>query len=373
MANRAGRPRKFPALAWLGRGLGLAALLLGSLVTHAQDPTRKSLQSPARITAASGQTKLPKAKRTFQDASIGCAIQDKAGNLWFGTNGEELFRYDGQRFTQFTEKDGLSPHLIYSLLEDRDGHLWVGTKTGLYRSDGKTFTNVPFAPKNAPSFLAGIVLSRPASPTNGVWSIMQDRKGTIWFGTDDGVYCFDGTDFTFFLDQGVSNPDKLHLRAIFSILEDRKGNVWFGSCIGEGLLLFDGKTLRRISPKGYARTQNLVEDENGSIWFGSVSKGMCRYDGRTIDTNFFREQGACTDLYTILKDHAGNLWFSWPTCNQPPRIYDGKKCIRFAEQHRLPVNNVYPVLADNQGGIWFAAKRMGLYRWDGKAVSTFSE
>lgn len=72
-------------------------------------------------------------------------IEDKKGNLWFG--GDGLSRYDPRRavrksFTHFTTKDGLLNLGIWMILEDRTGNLWVGTReTGLYRYNGKTFTN----------------------------------------------------------------------------------------------------------------------------------------------------------------------------------------------------------------------------------------
>ncbi|GAB2558355.1 two-component regulator propeller domain-containing protein [Spirosoma aerophilum] len=67
---------------------------------------------------------------------------DKTGNLWFGTTGEGVYRYDGKLFTQFTKQDGLSSNTVWCLVEDRAGNIWVGTRNiGLYRYDGKTFTS----------------------------------------------------------------------------------------------------------------------------------------------------------------------------------------------------------------------------------------
>jgi ligand-binding sensor domain-containing protein len=56
-----------------------------------------------------------------------------------------------------------------------------------------------------------------STPTeNTVWSMMQDKNGTIWFGTDDGVYCYDGKAFSRFLDnQTVINKDSLNSKEYF--------------------------------------------------------------------------------------------------------------------------------------------------------------
>lgn len=324
------------------------------------------------FTAPAQRAKLPKASGRFTDASVGCATQDQAGNLWLGTNGEGLFRYDGKAFTQFTEQDGLSSRLVYSVLADRAGTLWVGTKTGLFRAAGKRFVPVQLPARAGLPFLNGLPASNAPTKVNGVWSMMQDRKGTIWFGADDGVYCYDGTRFTRFLDQPVGNPDSLHLRAIFSLLEDRRGNVWFASCIGEGLLRFDGTTLRRVSPKGYGRTQSLVEDDQGTIWFSSLDKGVCRYDGKTITTNFCEEPPARI-LLQLLKDRRGNLWICAADYNRELRVYDGHSCTPFATRHHFPTSQLFPLLLDRTGGVWLAARGMGLYRWDGQKLRNFSE
>src|SRR6516165_4647768 len=59
-------------------------------------------------TTTGGQPKLRRTQGTDRYALIGCALLDKAGNLWFGTTGEGVYRYDGKSFAQFTAKNGLS-------------------------------------------------------------------------------------------------------------------------------------------------------------------------------------------------------------------------------------------------------------------------
>jgi sugar lactone lactonase YvrE len=69
---------------------------------------------------------------------VQCAMQDKAGNLWFGTTGGEgVFRYDGTTFTNYSEKDGLCNNEVGVILEDKDGYIWFGTNDGACFFDGK--------------------------------------------------------------------------------------------------------------------------------------------------------------------------------------------------------------------------------------------
>ena len=91
-----------------------------------------------------GQPKLIKTQGSTESDNVHCSIEDKVGNLWFGTTGEGVYRYDGKLFTQFTKKDGLNSNCIYAMLEDKAGNIWFGTENGVCRYDGKTFSNMPF-------------------------------------------------------------------------------------------------------------------------------------------------------------------------------------------------------------------------------------
>ena len=72
-------------------------------------------------------------------------IEAKNGDLWFGCEGDNggVCRYDGKTFTCFATKDGLPNNSVWSVLEDKVGNIWVGTRaTGLSRFDGKSFIAV---------------------------------------------------------------------------------------------------------------------------------------------------------------------------------------------------------------------------------------
>jgi len=206
----------------------------------------------------SGQAKIPKSIGTNNDVRLGYSIEDADGNLWFGSYGEGLYKYDGKLFVHFGMEQGLNSKTIYSILQDKTGNVWVGTNKGLNRFDGNKFLSIPIVlSNNTSSYLSNS--NNIITPTeNAVWSMMQDKNGTIWFGTDDGVYCYKGKEFTRFLDnQTVINKDSLNLKGIFSILEAKNGNIWFAECAGEGVSSFDGKILSTIIPYKEIRRQTV--------------------------------------------------------------------------------------------------------------------
>ena len=88
----------------------------------------------------------PKIKRTLGEdvGSIGCQLQDKAGNIWFCTAGSGVFRFDGGvgdggSFTNFTTDDGLSDNSVSAIIQDKLGNIVFGTGKGICQFDGKTF------------------------------------------------------------------------------------------------------------------------------------------------------------------------------------------------------------------------------------------
>src|SRR5205085_5175757 len=73
-----------------------------------------------------------------------CALRDKVGNLWFGTSGDGVYRYDAVsgKFSHFTKQDGLNDNSVGSIFEDKAGNLWFSTNNGVSRYDGKFFTDI---------------------------------------------------------------------------------------------------------------------------------------------------------------------------------------------------------------------------------------
>src|SRR5690242_16129651 len=130
------------------------------------------------------QLKITRPVGTHEGDNIRCGIQDKAGNFWFGTSGEGVYRYDGRSFTNYITKDGLNNDLVWSILEDKNGNIWFGTDSGICRydpsgkhTDGKIFTPVPIVVNNSNNPLSFSSPNNNLSSKTAVYSIMQDRSG----------------------------------------------------------------------------------------------------------------------------------------------------------------------------------------------------
>lgn len=326
---------------------------------------------------SAGNPKVIKTQGTNQYDNIHCGLADKSGNLWFGTTGEGVYRYDGKLFFQFTEKDGLSSNTVWSILEDKTGKIWIGTDSGLCVYDGNTFKRISFFETNGfPSINPEKQFSYTAK--NDVWSIMQDKAGKIWFGTRDGIYCFDGISYSRFPTNNVVNKDSLSLKMVDCIIEDKDGNIWFGSGMPpgmEGLCRYDGKSLTRFNPGGEKWIRYILEDKSGTIWLGTRHQGIWKYDGKSF-TKFI--SGNDIGL-SALVDTKGNIWFSGGeksdgySSDGGLSRYNSKFLETMASKDGAIKYGVWCMVEDHDGNIWLGTRNNGLYRYDGKTFTSFSE
>jgi len=345
---------------------------------------------------AQNKTDLPKDNIKFETKDLVASagpkwitrnmIQDKKGNIWIAAF-DGIFRYDGKSFTNITNK--VSSARFFSVLEDRKGNFWFGSiGSGVYYYDGKSFRN--FTTKEG---LAG----------NEVTNIYEDKTGNIWFGTGSGASRYDGKSFRNFKIKEVAAPtvaDSVHVSVyqkqlpegswmhndVNAIIEDKTGKLWFGTrgyaCV------FDGKTFTTVTNNDgepFANVRSIIKDKKGNIWLGGYD-GLWRYDGSTF-TNFTKKF-----VGYIYEDKKGNIWISSERDNSQGLAlstndgkfltngawalyrYDGKSLSdkKPAVQEITAKDGMFfGILEANDGSTWFGAND-GVYRYDGKTVASFA-
>ena len=198
--------------------------------------------------------------------------QDQQGFLWFGTSSTGLDRYDGReiRVYQHDARDpgSVSHNYIWSLLVDRRGTMWVGTAGGLDRYDRNRDTFDHFRHDPADPF---------SLPNNIVICLFEDAGGGLWVGTRGGLSRFDPASGRFVNyrrdESGIPSPE---VNTVRCILEDpATGLLWLGT--SAGLCVFDRRTGRLATfyrdPLGTAAPSNafnaVMKDADGTFWFAS--------------------------------------------------------------------------------------------------------
>ncbi|MEW5675630.1 two-component regulator propeller domain-containing protein [Flavobacterium enshiense] len=309
------------------------------------------------------------------DRNIRSIFQDKKGNYWFGTNGAGVYRYDGTTLLQFTENDGLSNNQVQSIQEDKFGNIWFGN--GLFRVsrfDGQTFTTL------TNSFDSSSVSN---------WEIKPDD---LWFYAGGGIFHYSNNLFSYLplnetdgKSKDLQNsPYNLSSYAVYSILKDKRGNLWFGTQ-AKGVCRYDGKSLTWFTEKGLSgpAVLSLFEDSKGNIWFGNNGAGLFRYDGKSLvnftetkglSNNEFRISGkpglgTLARIYSITEDNNGNLWIG--TVDAGVWKYDGNNLINYTTKDGLTSNAVNTIYKDKKGNLWFGTDEDGICKFNGKTFTSF--
>jgi ligand-binding sensor domain-containing protein len=333
-------------------------------------PTPKVAAEPARA-----RTPAPAGPRQISEY-VREVYQDREGNMWFGTNGDGVSRWDGSTLDFFSIRQGFGGVAVRGIAQDEDGAVWFATDGGVSRySDGK-FTNYT---------------ERDGLSDNSVWSLLIDSRGVVWAGTHAGVCRFDGAKFVAFAlpRVEVENPDsRFSPDVVSAMFEDRNGDLWFGTD-GEGAHKWDGESFTSFTTKdglGGNMVRSIRGDRDGRIWIGSDGGGVSRLDGDEWRT-FTTKDGLSGDrVWEILEDSAGNMWFS--TLGAGACRWDGKVFTQFSVDRGLDTNgfpcpcgsgftfgtchgpgggHVQEFLEDKDGVLWFGCSG-GLFRLEGERV-----
>ncbi|WP_289054635.1 two-component regulator propeller domain-containing protein [Carboxylicivirga marina] len=280
-------------------------------------------------------------------------ITDKRGNLWLGTNGGGVCRYNGETFTIYNKKNGLPSNHVRSILQDKKGNIWFG-----FYGDGVcVFNGKDFIQYDIKQGLAGTY----------VCEIIEDKNGRIWIATDNaGISCFDGKSFVNYTEkQGlVCNDTKC-------IAEDNNGDLWIGT--KEGLSHFDGKTFTSIGKKEGLSSDyiwTILVDDKNKLWFGTVLGGVSCYDGKVFKSYTDKHGLPNNDVYALCQDKAGNIWIGTYGGGVMKLLIDdslneANYYINYSEIDGLRDNYVRKIVEDISGNIW-----LGL---DGGGVCCFNE
>ncbi|MES2799643.1 MAG: two-component regulator propeller domain-containing protein [Bacteroidota bacterium] len=309
------------------------------------------------------------------DKNIRSIFQDKKGNYWFGTNAAGVYCYNGKTVKHYTMKDGLAENQVINIQEDDFGNIWFGSGAfGISKFDGTKFTTHT---KNV----------KLAKGTETDW---KSKNNELWFNAGAGAFRYSNSSLDYLPFETTSSnaktiaPFSLSRYGVYTILKDKKGNVWFGTQ-AEGVCKYDGKALTWLKEKGLSgpAVLALFEDSKSILWFGNNGAGLFRYDGKTL-TNFTEEKGlsnadfsasgkpglgTLARVYSINEDNAGNIWVG--TVDAGIWKYDGNSLINYTTKDGLTSNAVNTIYKDKNGTLWFGTDSNGVCKFNGTKFTEF--
>jgi ligand-binding sensor domain-containing protein/signal transduction histidine kinase len=312
--------------------------------------------------------------------------EDRNGNLWIGSDNAGVMRLARHGFRKYDGRDGLASTRIGSLFEDREGRLCAFTRGTLPRQiaadasflecfDGRRFHSA------RPRLLAG------ASFGWG-WSqvMLQDSHREWWIPSFSGLYRFPAVAFAR-LDTAA--PRKVYTRrdglpgdAVFRLYEDRRGNLWVGLLKSDSpIALWDRATdsFRRFSAKDGVPAGDALafaEDRSGAVWIG-FENGLARL--RDANATTFRELDGLPagGVQALHLDREGRLWIASGAGGVGRVDRPEEERLRFARygvEQGLGSESTFSLTEDRWGRIYIGTAR-GLDRLDprGGSIQHFRE
>ena len=263
------------------------------------------------------------------------------------------------RFTQLITNGQALQSAVVSIAQDRVGFLWFGTDDGLYRYDGYNLKAYRHERANANSL-----------SDNTVKVVYRDRAGILWVGTGlGGLDRLDPASDTFtHYRHDLAYRGSLSNNAVNCIYQDSGGALWVGTNGGldrldpaNGIFVHYVHNPQDAGSLSSNLVAHIFEDHSGDLWVGTIGGGVNRLDRRTgrfshfRDPNNPRSPGDDRDesLRLVREDHSGVLWVGVALSTLDPKT---GSVTPYAFRSREPggeiVTNVRAILEDEDGVLW---------------------
>jgi ligand-binding sensor domain-containing protein len=260
---------------------------------------------------------------------------------------------NGQSWTIDANTDSINSNSIYSICNDNKGNMWFGTESGISKFDGNKWTNYYFHKGFDAEYIS------------------SDLDGNIWFSItlfigesiSSKIIKFDGSNLAAYTDRHY---------VVLSQCIDSAGNKWFGTW-GRGILKYDitNKEIIHFSSPWDSSSRFQIHaiaiDSNGDKWIGTWGGGVLKFDG----TDWFMlriPSNLARDINTVLIDKNQNKWFG---TNNGILEFDGSKWISHRDSSGYWNNIVSSSTIDSKGNLWFGTYA-GVSKFDGTKWATYT-
>lgn len=316
--------------------------------------------------------------------------------IWLGWSAPAQTR---NAYESISVAQGLSQGMVFDILQDKEGFIWVATKNGLNRYNGygfKVFTNDPYNTYT----LSG----------NTIIKLFEDSKGRIWAGTDNaGVNIYDKKSGRFHrIAYNRADTGGLSGNGIRLITELSDGKILIAAD-GAGLNIVEitpgffekvaKPVITRLTLPDKGQVYGMGKDSSGRMWIGSMDGAVYQFDplknnfiklkdGQLFNNGYFTSDSSILingnlflsdgnkvfPLFDVHRVPAGNLLFRpreklWEHHHRELHYYDVSKwqpggTIKWEEQ--LPANTrlVYPFIIDRSGTLWSGSVGYGLRKYN---------
>jgi signal transduction histidine kinase/ligand-binding sensor domain-containing protein/CheY-like chemotaxis protein len=283
----------------------------------------------------------------FKSNNVTALRAGRDGSLWIGTDGGGVIQYKNSVFRNYSVSDGLSSNSALAILEDRLGTIWVLTSQGLdHVAEGKVTTY------GKDSKIFGTTIG----------ALAADPSGRVFVGTPNGIASYSGGVFSSL----ALTHEKL---SIHSLLYDSHGELWIGTG-NEGVYRWNGKYLvqfTRAQGLPHAPVDALYEDRRGRHWLGTFGGGVCRLEGKAFECLTSKQGLQSDNVHALYEDLEGSMWVGLLT-HGVEQLRDGK-VVTYGPSMGLDIPAVMGIYQGRDESLWLATVEGLRQLKNGKIIS----
>ena len=206
-------------------------------------------------------------------------------------------------------------------------------------------------------------------PQVSVNAIVQDHRGYLWVGTEDGLARFDGTGFVVF-DRDRRKTPRLQSHTIRALLPDRDDGLWIATRRGLARLEAEDRLTLYTTAEGLADddVRTLHQDQEGYLWIGTEG-GLSRFHAGTFESWTPRDGLLDNSVWVILEDQQGGLWIG--TEGGLQRFENGRFTASVTKREGLAADHVRTLYEDRRGRLWIGTSD-GLNRFEEGRLTSYT-
>ena len=278
------------------------------------------------VTGKFDYQRLVKQPHVRSENDVRAMMKDAQGRLWICTKDGRVYVYDQGKAIAVFGNASSKLGSVYTIKEDRKGNVWLGTKgDGLFKATPRDKSRRSYVLRNYKNDVA----DNNSLSSNLVYSVIEDRKGRIWVGTLGGginlFTQFGGKEGFMNCSNTFHNYPFSWAKVIRHLCEDSQGRIWIGT--SNGLLIFnpDQKVNGSYQFNAYQKirgdrsslgnncVQYIYQDKSGQMWVGTFGGGLNKViagKGSSMSFDIFTtEQGLSNDvILSITSDQQHNIW-----------------------------------------------------------------